>query len=143
MTEKEWPDTTVDRLAMQLVSDLLETTDEEILAELADGSTLDSILVSVQNDLAAAKMQIGKARMAEARSALQTRRTSRRRPSYAVLSTQTMRQRLINLAQSHGMGDRLTLAARNGSSIPDADLEGILDDLLDLGVNLDDFSEEE
>lgn len=74
--------------------------------------------------------------LAAARLAIQQAKNTPKRTAPITMSGQQMRQKLIALAESFGLGSKLTMAARNGTSIPDQDLAGLLEDIADLGVDV-------
>ena len=134
---EKWPD----RLAMALVEDLLLTPDSELLAEAKEDGSFDTIMKRMENDLALAAAYVGKAKMASARLAVQKTKSEPARRIGTTFSSQQMRAKLIALAESVGLGSKLTMAARNGSTIPDQDLVGLIEDLAELGVDVDQFTE--
>jgi hypothetical protein len=141
MADRNQSDKWLDRITTEFVDDLFCTSDAEILAEAKEDGSLDTILKCVENDLTIASAFAGKAKMASARMALQKTKSERKATIGTSLSSQQIRAKLIAMAESFGLGSKLTMAARNGSGIPDQDLVGLIEDLADLGVDVGQFRE--
>jgi hypothetical protein len=135
----------LDRLADFLVDDILNVSDEDVLAEFReahgdlDQNTADmqallekSILLSNKKRLAAAKM-----------GAVESRRPSLVSSS-SPIDMQAARVRLRKLIEAPGVPQKITLAARKESELSDADVIGMLEDLRELGIiSADDITNEE
>jgi hypothetical protein len=125
----------LDRLADFLVDDILNVSDEDVLAEFREthGDPDDNaaemralfengVLISNKKRLAAAKA-----------GAAENRRTS-------IVSTappidmQAARARLRAVIDIPGLPQKITLAARKESELSDADILGMLEDLRELGI---------
>jgi hypothetical protein len=141
MIDRDRSQERLDRLASEFAEDLLAMSDAEVLQELEGEESLESIMVAARQDLVAVAMRVGKANMAIAKAGVRDNRAASKGGSHISLSMDGMRERILEMAQSFGLGDRLTLAARNGQSIPDADLAGLLEDLTDLGADLKSLEE--
>lgn len=124
----------LDRLADALVEDILNTSDEDILAEFqeshgdperhaADMRALfeKSLIAANKQRLAAAKAGVAAIR----------RTTSALAPTVDMAKA---RARLRAVLDSPGFPHTLTLAARKESELSDSDILGMLDDLRELGV---------
>lgn len=142
MADRNQSQKDLDRLSIALVDDLLSAPDSELLAEAKEDGSFDAIMKIVETDLALAAAYAGKAKMASARLAVQKTKSELTRTTGTSFSSQQMRAKLIALVESFGLGPKLTMAARNGSSIPDQDLVGLIEDLADLGVDFDQFRED-
>lgn len=135
MTRKKSNDhLALDRLAASLVDDILNMTDEEILAEVvADGEDTKRIAQETKDIFERAVVTCGKSRLATARKSVLTDRQQvskvfRIDPSAA-------RQKLENILRQHPeTRNKLTLAARNGEGLSDSDVISMLEDFGELGV---------
>lgn len=142
MTAKPITDEKLLRLADALFEELLATPDTELLAELEQcGLTVTDVEAQAAADLDAALARIGKAKLLAAQEAVarEPRRSRRSRPT----NVASARKRL---SQAFSSGDaakaRMTLAARLGQDMPDEDIEGLIDDAADLGIDLGETSED-
>ena len=126
--EKLW------RLADALIEDVLSTSDEDILRELDEVSDAEALKAEIAADIEAAKARLGKAKLAAARRAVSAeRRTTRPRHRF---SRHQARTRLSTAMAGSAAASRLTLAARHGEAVPDEDLDGLIEDASDLGLDL-------
>jgi hypothetical protein len=128
------------RLADFFVEDVLSASDEEILAELDSEGGADALKAEMTADVEAAKTRLGKAKLAAARRAVSADRT--RRHSRQRFAPDQARKRLTEAVKGHVGSTRLTLAAREGQGIPDEDLEGLIEDATDLGLNIGEATED-
>lgn len=137
MTNKRIFDDKLVRLIDALVEETLSAPDDEILADF-EQSGLSPTDIEAQGiaDLEEALARIGRLKLLAARSAVATepRRKHRPRPR----SIPDARKRL---AQAFSPKDtakgRMTLAARLGQDMPDEDIEGLIEDAADLGIDID------
>jgi len=122
------------RLADALADDVLNTSDQEVLAEAAEeyGDTKQlaaNMRALFERTCAAA----GKAKLAAARAALNGDR--RRAPSRRRLDPSAARRLLQQVLTAHPeTAQKLTYAARRGEGLSDEDVFSMLDDLEELGV---------
>ncbi len=125
----------LERLTEQFVTDVVNATDSELLAEAKEeGRDLEVEAARSRDILAKALASVGKQKLAAARSALDARSKS---ASYTTrqLSPQQARTVLENaLRDAPETATKLTLAARKGQGLSDADVYGMLEDLADLGI---------
>lgn len=128
----------IDRLCDFLVEDILSATDEEILQEaLEDYSDPDKIVASVQ-------ASIGKARLAAAREKLSKDNESRtyegstRARIFENFDDAQLR-RIVEMFAAKNDTLKFSLAARKGKDLTTQDMLSLLDDLQELGCNLDEF----
>jgi len=128
----------IDRLCDFLVEDILSATDEEILQEaLEDYSDPDKIVASVQ-------ASIGKARLAAALKELSENKKSRtcdgspRASVFENFDAAQLRRIVEMLAVKNG-DLKFSLAARKGKDLTAQDIRSLLEDLQELGCNLDEF----
>jgi hypothetical protein len=128
------------RLADALIDDVFAASDDEILAELDECGGVDVLRAEIAGDIAAAKSRLGRAKLAAARKAVAAER--RGRTPRQRLSPHQSRRRLSQALAGSPASSRLTLAARRGQGVPDEDLDGLVEDATDLGINLDDPTED-
>ena len=116
------------RLQDALIEDVLSASDEEILSDAREDG-LDPAAVSrgMLSLLEAAELKVGKAKMAAAKAGAAAVRTM---GTLARTDVSILRVTAANDAEAR----RLTMAARNGSEQSDRDLEGIAEDLAELGT---------
>ena len=125
------------RLVQSMVEDILDTPDDEILAEYrAEGGDVGKLVSQMRVRLEAEKLKARKGRLAAARAGLAASRAPLPRPSLG--STQDARVRLAQALAACSPSARLTLAARNESELSDADVLGMLEDLAELGIDVPD-----
>lgn len=126
----------LDRLATSLVDDILNMSDEELLAEVkADGEDPKQIAEVARGILERARTTSGKSKLAAARKAVLSARkqvslVSSLDPSNARKKLETV------LAQYPETHSKLTLAARKGEGLSDEDVRGMLEDFEELGITL-------
>jgi hypothetical protein len=127
--------TSLDRLADAFVEDLLQASDEEILAEFAEchgdsaKNAADMRALFERTMLATNKKRLRAAQVGIAAS----RRAATSLPAPTADNTQA-RAKLRHLLASGNTDHRLTLAARNEDELSDADVLGMLEDLKELDV---------
>jgi len=124
------------RLADAFVEDILDASDEEILAEAREDYT-DPAAAAAQTkmlfDKAAAAA--GKGRLAAARAAVAAQRGA---ATVTRLDPAEARRRLQRvLTRDPEMARQLTHAARNdqGTGLSDSEVQGLLEDLAELGIS--------
>lgn len=112
----------------------MNATDAEILAEAEeDGRDIAAEAASSRAIFVKALAAQGKRRMAAARAAIDAR-SATSAPTRR-LSPEQARQLLARaLRDAPETSDKLTMAARKGQDLSDADVYGMLDDLVDLGL---------
>jgi hypothetical protein len=122
------------RLADELVEDILAATDEELLAEVAeDQEDPEKIAADMRRLFEQAENEVGKAKMAAARAAVDADR--QRFATVVKLDPAEARRRLaLALESNPDMAKKLTLAARKGEKLSDNDVRAILEDLEQLGI---------
>ena len=124
----------LDRLAEVLVDDILNTSDEDILAEFREGGgdpvrhAAEMRAFFERSIIAANKQRLAAAKLGAAES----RRP--KSPSGAPIEIAEARRRLRAILEKSGALSELTLAARKESELSDADILGMLDDLYELGL---------
>jgi hypothetical protein len=131
------PGSELSRLREELAADVMGTSDEEIFAEVRDrGVDPEAAATRVASVLQRAVLDSGKEKMAAARESLQKQKAAEdtREP----VDIAKARALLEKAATSDAnLQQRLTLAARNGDSLPDGDVQSLVDDLLELGILTD------
>ena len=129
-------DNSLEHLTERLVDTILAATDSELLADAKeDGVDLAAQAAHGRHLLTQALAAGGKRKLAAARAALEARSKSRAYTSTNALSPIEARAVLERaLREAPETANKLTLAARKGQSLSDADVYGMLDDLADLGL---------
>lgn len=132
--DKSNDDFALDRLAESLVDDILNMTDEEMLAEItADGENPERIAQDARNVFERAVMTCRKAKLTAAKKAV----LSDRQQSSKIfqLDPGVARQKLDKILKQHPeTRNKLTLAARNEGDLSDRDISSMLQDFEELGV---------
>ncbi|WP_443971307.1 hypothetical protein [Sphingobium sp. CR28] len=134
MSGEKTPDPTLNRLLDELADDLMNLTDEELLAEFsADGIDLDSEAGAAKVAIEAGMARVGRQRLAAAKVAAARDRTAR------VLRSPIRADRRGGALATFAKGDaklkgRLTIAARKGEGLTDAEIDSVLADLRELGA---------
>lgn len=129
--------TQLDRLADTLVQDILELSDEEVIAEAKEQfgdpkQEIDRIRGVIESALLCAS----KAKLAEAKASLVTYKKNNYGDNVVALPT-AQKHTIIKrfTAQDAELQHKLTLAARKGEVIQtENDIEGMFEDLIELGL---------
>lgn len=135
MTENKHPEReALDRLADALVDDILNTSDEDMLAEFREGHGdpghhADKMRALFEKSVLTANKQ----RLAAARAGAAASRT-RSSEATPPIDIAEARRRLRAVLDAPDAPKELTLAARKESELSDADVLGMLEDLRELGV---------
>jgi hypothetical protein len=124
------------RLADALAEDVLNASDEEILAEAREDKVdVESVAIARRSEFESLAAAIAKRRLAEAKAAVAAHRSP---ATITRLDPGVARRRLERLiAQDPETAQKLTLAARKGQSLSDEDELGILADLDELDPQTD------
>lgn len=133
----------LDLLSDALVDDILNTSDEEILAEFqeTDGNP-DAHAARMRALFEQTILTANKQRLAAAKQGLAASRRANRDYVTPGDSTQARKQ-LRSISQGPNTSSDLTLAARNESTLTDSDVLSILDDFQELGILPPDSDEPE
>lgn len=125
------------RLADILVADVLEMSDEEIVAEAKeDGADAAQEARATQALFERTVAAQGKATLAAAKAA--ARSASRSEATVADIDREKARRKYdAILAGDRSLAEKMTLAARKGEGTSERDIESALEDLIELGA-LDD-----
>lgn len=138
MTEKSPEREGLDRLADDLVDNILSASDEEVLTEFRESQgDPDRHVADMRALFEASVLAAKKRRLAQAKAGAQAQRETRNitaRPPDMAAARRRLRAILDDPTAQHG----LTLAARKESELSDADILSLLDDLRELGVPLPD-----
>ena len=126
---------TVNRLADELVADIMSMSDAELLAEVeAEGLDAEDEANRVRALISAATGKAGKARLKAARAEIDRAAGSTRGQVHRL----PFRDRAAVLARFANddakLKSRLTMAARNGEGITEAEMDDILANLRELGA---------
>lgn len=136
MTDPKSDRAALDRLADVLVEEILNASDQDILAEVKeDGEDPAAIAAEVQTVFENARAKVAKRRLAAAKAGAAA---SRRRTADVVRLDPAEARRTLEraLARDPETASKLTLAARKGETLSDEDVRGMLEDLDELGIPL-------
>ncbi len=135
MTENKHPEReALDRLADALADDILNASDEDILAEFRESdNNPDRHAAEIRALFEKSILVANKRRLAAAKAgAIASRTKGSEAP--APIDMAKARQRLRTALDAPDASQELTLAARKESEMSDADVLGMLEDLRELGV---------
>ena len=125
----------LNRLADALVDDILSASDEDILAEFRDThGDPDKNAAELRDLFEKSILVANKKRLVAAKAGAAATHHSARASSTGLIDMQAARARLRAVANTQGMPQRVTLAARKESELSDNDILGMLEDLRELGV---------
>ena len=133
MTQERKDLNKLDRLVEALIEETLAMSDEEILAETDEkaGELERGLRGEVGHAIAAHRRQ----RLLAAKEAVSAHKPA---PKLKRRLTDELRVAINKAVAKHANDDgSFTLAARDGRNVPDADLEGLAEDLKALGFDLD------
>ena len=142
MTDPKSDRAALDRLADALAEDILNASEQDILAEVKeDGEDRAAIAAEVQALFAKAKAKVAKLQLAEAKAGAAA---SRRRPTNVIRLDRAKERKILDwaLTRDPQTAAKLTLAARKGEGLSDEDVHGMLEDLAELGIPLPSPDEE-
>lgn len=129
------PGEELDRLADALVENILDATDQEILDEAQeDYGNTKSGADEVRALFQLAKTKVAKGRLEAARKGLAA---DQARAHGKILPFDITRSRQIVTkfaADDSGLHGKLTMAARKGEELSDQDIQGIIEDMIELGI---------
>ncbi len=122
----------LDRLAAALVDDILNASDEDILAEFqeTDGDP-ERHAADMRARFEKALIAANKQRLTAARAGVAAGQLPVRPPVVDIAKARAQLRAVLN---APGAGRKLTLAARKESEMSDADIITLLDDLRELGA---------
>jgi hypothetical protein len=122
----------LDRLTDALVRDIDALSDEEVTAEVAADGDVKEAVNSVKSLVESAISESGRRRLAKARRAYDAA-TASVRPKVIRLPLNRKKALIAHFADASAFPKKLTLAARNADNT-EADIDSLLQDLLELGV---------
>ena len=124
----------LDRLADALVDDILNASDEEILAEAEeDGVDPARLAGRLREDFERTATEAGKAKLAAARRGAANARRSGARV-VRIEPADARRRYDAMIAQDPKLTEKLTLAARKGEGQSESDINSAIEDLTELGA---------
>ncbi len=123
------------RLTESLVEDILETSDDEVLAEAAeDFDDVDAVVDHAKELIEGAIVEAGKRRMRRAKEAVGDRH-QRGEPNVIHLPDEKKREILRRLAAQQPQSiEKITQAARKEGELTGNDLDAMLEALFQLGA---------
>ncbi|KSV72248.1 hypothetical protein N183_27145 [Sinorhizobium sp. Sb3] len=125
----------LDRLADVLVDDILSTSDEDILAEFKEaGCDPNQNAAEMRALFEKSVLASNKKRLAVAKAAATANRRSPTASVAMPIDMAAARARLRAVVDRPGLPQKVTLAARKENELSDADILGMLEDLLELGI---------
>ena len=128
------PEPTLDQLLDELTDDLMRLSDAELLAELeADGMDAEGEAKAARTAIGAGVARAGRSQLKAARAAVDRERKAR------VVGLPVRAERRIEVLTRFAKHDpklksRLTMAARGGTGMTEAEADSILADLRELGA---------
>ena len=123
--------TALDRLADAFVDDVLNASDEDILAEFRESHGDPARHAAEMRDLFEKSIiSANKRRLAAAKAGAVAARTT----TIAPADIADARARLRAVLDAPNLPPQLTLAARKENELSDSDIAGMLDDLRELGI---------
>ena len=129
----------LNRLADALVEDILNASDEEVLAEAEeDGIDPGRLAGHLRDVFERAVADAGKQKLAAARQGAGNARRSRA-PVVRIDHADARRRFEAMIAEDPKLTEKLTLAARKGEGQSDRDIDSAIEDLAELGA----FDEED
>ena len=128
------PSSDLSRLREELAADVMDTSDEDIFLEVRDrGIDPEAAASRVASVLQRAILDSGKQKMTSARESLQSQKlVNKRSDPIDISKARALLEKAVK--SDANLQQRLTLAARNGESLPDSDVQSLVDDLLELGI---------
>lgn len=119
-------------VANTLADDILNLSDEEILKEAQDEfDDVASEISSTRIAINSAILKSNKSRLSAAKEQLEQKRKATNQNNILTL---TLNDKRALIHQAKESVHSLTLAARNEEEMSDSDINGVLQDLIDLGV---------
>jgi hypothetical protein len=122
----------LDRLVDALIRDVDALSDEELTEEVAADGDVEKAINQVKDLVESAIAESGRRRLTRARRAYEAV-TAKDRPKVMQLPLSRKKALVTKFADSSRFPEKLTLAARNADNT-EADVDGLLQDLLELGI---------
>jgi uncharacterized membrane protein len=134
MTRKTDKDA-LDQLTDNLVDDILNTSDDEILAELKEHDIdAEQLAASMRTLFDKTMIAANKHRLAAAKAGVAALKKASETVKMPSLDIAAARERLNRILETLTPDQNLTLAARKAIELSDADVLSLLDDLNELGL---------
>jgi hypothetical protein len=134
MTRKTDKDA-LDQLTDNLVDDILNTSDDEILAELKEHDIdAEQLAASMRTLFDKTMIAANKHRLAAAKAGVAALKKASETVKMPSLDIAAARERLNRVLETLTPDQKLTLAARKAIELSDADVLSLLDDLNELGL---------
>lgn len=129
----------LDRLADALVDDILNTSDEDILAEFKEthGDTAQNA-AAMRALFEKTVIGMNKQRLADAKAGVAATRRGTAAALMQTIDIAEARRQLRRVLNAVANNQPVTIAARKESELSDADVLGMLDDLRELGITAPD-----
>lgn len=125
----------IDRLADEFVEDILNLSDDEVLAEFReDGGDPERHAAKMRSMFENRLLAANKARMNAAKAGVASSRQAEKGLSVPVVDIADARARLRALIARADSIPGLTLAARKEDELSDSDVVGMLEELAELGL---------
>lgn len=125
----------IDRLADEFVEDILNLSDDEVLAEFReDGGDPERHAAEMRSMFENRLLVANKARMNAAKAGVASSRRAEKELSTPVVDIADARARLRAVIARAGSIPGLTLAARKEDELSDSDVVGMLEELAELGL---------
>lgn len=119
-------------VANTLADDILNLSDEELLQEAQDEfDDVASVISSARVAINSAILKSNKSRLSAAKAQLEQKRKGTNQNNVLTL---TLNDKRALIYQAKESVHSLTLAARNEEEMSESDINGVLQDLVDLGV---------
>ncbi len=119
-------------VANTLANDILNLSDEELLQEAQDEfDDVASEISSARDAINSAILKSKKSRLSDAKEQLEQKRKGTNQNNILTL---TLNNKRAIIHQAKESVHSLTLAARNEEEMSESDINGVLQDLVDLGV---------
>jgi hypothetical protein len=129
----------IDRLADEFVEDILNMSEDEVLAEFReDGGDPERHAAEMRSMLENSLLAANKARMNAAKAGVVSSRRAAKGLSAPVVDIADARARLRTVIARADSIPGLTLAARKEDELSDSDVVGMLEELAELGLLDDD-----
>lgn len=125
----------LNRLADALVDDILNTSDEDILAEFREThGDPDRNAVEMRELFEKSILAANKKRLTAAKAGVAASRRASPVATPGPIDIQAARARLRTIVSTQWPDQKITLAARKENELSDNDIQGLLEDLRELGA---------
>lgn len=132
MTEERETEGKLDRLVEVLIEETFAMSDQEILADAGEG--VGEMERTLRGEIASAIAAHRRGRLLAAKDAV---RAPKQPTKHTKLLSADIRSAVTEAIARRANDDAsLTLAAREGQNVPDSDLEGLAEDMRELGFDI-------